>query len=43
MYQAAHEADKGIIAFSPLAQGTLTDRYERYPCRQQNRYGWKIS
>ncbi len=25
--QAAHEADKGIIAFSPLAQGTLTDRY----------------
>ena len=27
MYQAAHEADKGIIAFSPLAQGTLTDRY----------------
>ena len=20
MYQAAHEADKGIIAFSPLAQ-----------------------
>ena len=25
--QAAHEADKGIIAFSPLAQGLLTDRY----------------
>lgn len=25
--QAAYEADKGIIAFSPLAQGTLTDRY----------------
>ena len=25
--QAAPEADKGIIAFSPLAQGTLTDRY----------------
>lgn len=25
--QVAHEADKGIIAFSPLAQGTLTDRY----------------
>lgn len=25
--QAAAEAKKGIIAFSPLAQGTLTDRY----------------
>ncbi len=25
--QAAAEAGKGIIAFSPLAQGTLTDRY----------------
>ena len=23
MYQAAHEADKGIIAFSPLAQMAL--------------------
>ena len=23
MYQAAHEADKGIIAFSPLAQVSL--------------------
>ena len=25
--QAAHEAGKGIIAFSPLAQGLLTERY----------------
>ena len=27
MKQAAQEEGKGIIAFSPLAQGMLTDRY----------------